>query len=472
MLSSRLNPHAAAGALIWVVWVLATTPGRTPALFMLSPLVVVSLVLALLAQRVDDRFARRMTVAAVPLALITSLAFSFEPGTASAVLTLPWLGFTLAAAVLGALRLLSRPNVASPSIGFDISLLFIAVGGVWLTISRAGSNPLGFNDAIVELTAVHFHYAGFALPVVAAVVAEQLGRSSVLPLSVALGVVATAIGITAGGVVEWIGATAMAVVGLAVAACLLRVAFATTGLTRAALVVAGVALVGGMAMALVWAWTVWFGVTGPGLDLMVATHGGLNAIGFALVGLLGLHGVEQRQDQPRNLMVGRVSRDDLDQLLVVTAGSAVSPAPRGATPRHFEQPITDSSQLAIERLERWAGHDRAGILRSPEHPELAVDSRVALAIPFGPLSISAVAEIVHVVDDTDKSGFVYATTEHHPMAGHESFLIDRGADDARVEIEIVARPAILATRLLPAATRHFQARAAQHYLSGLTSVDH
>ena len=56
-------------------------------------------------------------------------------------------------------------------------LVYLAVGGVWTVIARAGLRPLGFPDLIVLLTAVHFHYAGFALPVLAGLVARASGGS-------------------------------------------------------------------------------------------------------------------------------------------------------------------------------------------------------------------------------------------------------------------------------------------------------
>ena len=61
-----------------------------------------------------------------------------------------------------------------------------------------------FSDAIVQLTAVHFHYAGFALPIVAGYAASYLGRSPLVPALVIIGVPATAVGITVGGWLEWL----------------------------------------------------------------------------------------------------------------------------------------------------------------------------------------------------------------------------------------------------------------------------
>ena len=63
---------------------------------------------------------------------------------------------------------------------------------------RAGLRPLGFPDLIVLLTAVHFHYAGFALPVLTGLVARVLGgpAAGAACLGVIAGVPLVAIGIT------------------------------------------------------------------------------------------------------------------------------------------------------------------------------------------------------------------------------------------------------------------------------------
>jgi hypothetical protein len=44
----------------------------------------------------------------------------------------------------------------------------LVVGGVWLVASRLGMRPLGIQEPIGSLTAVHFHYAGFATAMIAA----------------------------------------------------------------------------------------------------------------------------------------------------------------------------------------------------------------------------------------------------------------------------------------------------------------
>ena len=68
-----------------------------------------------------------------------------------------------------------RGSHRTSEVCLDAGLLYLAVGGTWTVIARAGLRPLGFPDLIVLLTAVHFHYAGFALLVLAGLVA---GRSA------------------------------------------------------------------------------------------------------------------------------------------------------------------------------------------------------------------------------------------------------------------------------------------------------
>ena len=49
-----------------------------------------------------------------------------------------------------------------------VALGFLSVGGAWLVVSRLGLQPFDLSTDIVRLTAVHFHYAGFGLALLAA----------------------------------------------------------------------------------------------------------------------------------------------------------------------------------------------------------------------------------------------------------------------------------------------------------------
>lgn len=101
----------------------------------------------------------------------------------------------------------------------------MAIGGLWFTLARLRIQPLGFGDTIVLLTAVHFHFAGFAAPILAGLAGRTLDRSGsarrVFQFS-AVGIVAgtplVAAGITFSPVLALFGALVISV-GL----CLLAV---------------------------------------------------------------------------------------------------------------------------------------------------------------------------------------------------------------------------------------------------------
>lgn len=91
-----------------------------------------------------------------------------------------------------------------------------------------------------------------------------------------------------------------------------------------------------------------------------------------------------------------------------------------------------------------------------------------MAIPVGPIAVTATACIIDVIDEPDCYGFTYATLPHHPEDGEESFVITRSADGtAHYTVTAVWRPGIYASRLLPPLTRLLQRRANSRYLTGI-----
>ncbi len=476
---------AVAGLLVWIGWAVAVRPEWTAVLLLLSPFVIVPLGLRLASVALAGPHApmlRPLAQVAPLIALSAAVSFIPDVGPLAAVLTVPWLLFTLIVALLGVRRIMSRRSLLDPAIAVDAGLAFLAVGGAWLTISRAGLNPLGFSDAIVQLTAVHFHYAGFALPFVVGFVARHLNRGIAVPAAVIAGVPLTAIGITAGGNLEWVAATFMALAGLATALFLLRVGMKASGAARSLTIVAGLALAGGMSMALGWAWAVKFGWNYLGLEGMAATHGSLNALGFGLLGLVGLN-LLAKVDEPHEtsvaLLVGKPNDRHLKELAERAAshnttnavGLLNRPVPDGFRHKVWHRTIDhgDFAQ-ATAAIQQWAGHEEAGISRWPAHPPIAVGETLGISIPVGPLAVTASCRIVDVVDEPNRYGFTYATLPHHPEDGEESFIVERH-DDGTVDITVTAvwRASILANHLCPPLTDYLQSRAIGMYLDGIAT---
>jgi hypothetical protein len=151
---------------------------------------------------------------------------------------------------------------------------------------------------MVLLTAAHFHYAGFALPVIAGVLFREM-KSGVLPAVGAAAAIAgpplVAAGITASQlgaapVFERIAGVTMALTGALVALLHLRLSGNRRypPIVRLIWSVAGVVFIVGMALGAVYALrgALPAGIFAPDLSFMTAYHGSMNALGFTLPALL------------------------------------------------------------------------------------------------------------------------------------------------------------------------------------------
>jgi hypothetical protein len=187
------------------------------------------------------------------------------------------------------------------------ALIFFGVGGAWVLADRVGFHPLDFPDAIVTLTAVHFHFAGLILPLIAGLTVRTLPSSrfaSVASIGVVLGVPAVAIGITAtqlGGSpsIEAVAGGVLAMSGIFIAILQVRIALRMRGrlVVQVLFMITGISLLFGMLLAGTYAFRSWF-LPLPWLDVpwMRALHGTANALGFGLCGLLAWRAVSQQRD--------------------------------------------------------------------------------------------------------------------------------------------------------------------------------
>jgi len=230
--------------------------------------------------------------------------------------TIPYAAF-VAVIALSALLPVRRAGQGSPGLRSltlpqavaRVALLLWSVGAAWFVMDAFGIAPLGFSPLVVRLTAIHFHYAAFIVPVIAAVLAatypSALSRTAAV-VSV-LGAPSTAIGITAAqlGAPHWVEtlfALPMIAGALLVGAVHLGLALGAGGTTSPRLVrvlrlVVGATLLGTMGLAAAYAargWLPW----APTIPQMALWHGIGNAVGVALCGLLACWLDPARQARP------------------------------------------------------------------------------------------------------------------------------------------------------------------------------
>ncbi|HXZ10876.1 MAG TPA: YndJ family protein [Candidatus Sulfotelmatobacter sp.] len=302
-----MKKSAAMGGIIWCGLAAANLANRVnlswiELLFLFAPLVIVPLGLELTAQVDAERkpggFERVARYLQFPAALSVVGSFFFSRTISATAFVLPWLVFcaflSLAALVRIARGALSRLDRTCTVAAF----LYISIGATWLAASRMSLTPIGFQEPIVLLTAVHFHYAGFAAPLLARSTARALavgkenrevpGIFKLVGAGVLLGPALLAAGFVIGPRLKLVAALVLPVSEIALAISFLAVlrTIPRAG-AKLLLSVAAASALFSMALAAVWAVGEFPLQPFVHLDQMAHLHGTANAFGFTLCGLLG-----------------------------------------------------------------------------------------------------------------------------------------------------------------------------------------
>ena len=284
---------AGAGAVAWLAGVAALRPELAVVLLLLAPLVVVPLGLRLLAE--GTVVWRVLGWVQWPAALALLGAFAAPQGGGAALWALPWFAVTGLVALVGLARLRDRGRRSAPELTLSFAMLYLAVGGGWLVLSRWGQRPLEFAPIIVLLTAVHFHYAGFALPLLAGLAGRALGGVSarLAAFGTVVGVPLVAAGITLTPILntslpELLAASFLVLASVPVVLLHVRLGVRAEHQTAGMLLVlSGLALAVSMPLAAAYALGSYLGTPWLDIPMMVRFHGLTNAVGFALLGIAG-----------------------------------------------------------------------------------------------------------------------------------------------------------------------------------------
>ena len=298
LLSTFAKRSAAGGVIVWLITLLLTTSDSEQAelvhkVVFWAVLVVVPLALSVVA---EQRGLYKLIVFAQPIAaLITISAFFFQKGVLSAALASPWLILTILIALLGLIRLTGRGFHRIEELSIDAGMLYLPVAGAWLVIYRLGVQLFDYGEMIILLTVVHFHFAGFATPIIAGMNGRVLARRdyprSVFGLSVFA--LIAAMPLVAAGITfsPWIGfaGALLLTLGLVLLAVLtlgwVRPSINSPG-SRMLLLIGAISSCAAMVLACLYAYSLathMLIITIPG---MAMTHGLLNAFGFVTCSLL------------------------------------------------------------------------------------------------------------------------------------------------------------------------------------------
>jgi YndJ-like protein len=289
------------------IWAALAIAGRISAkldrswielLFLFAPLVIVPLGLHL-TKRFDDprgesEIEKMVYKMQLPAAIAAAISFYADSPAVAVGFGIPWLAFAMALAagrIWRTLRIRARRFVDLCAL---VACFYLAVGACWMLASRLGWHPMGFGEPIVLLTAVHFHYAGFAAAILVRELARLSSRSVIrtlfFPLAAAgalAGPAVLAAGFVIGPRMKLAAALSVALGEIGLASCFIASIRDVAGTSSRMLLVVSAATVA-IAMGFAALWAIGEFPGQPFLDIarMAAWHGSLNAFGFAFCGLL------------------------------------------------------------------------------------------------------------------------------------------------------------------------------------------
>jgi hypothetical protein len=270
-------------------------------LLLLAILVNVPLALSLLTQQETASQWSRWAVTVQPFAALAVAAVSIGLSRWAAVtLSALWLLFVGLLAISALRRLPTWRRLTAPVRVRLVAMLYLPIGAAWLVAYQLGLQPLGFSGIIVLLTAVHFHFTGFAATVWASKIGERLPASRSYPWFAGAFVLATpliAVGITLSPLLEIGGVLLLttALLGLAVLFYRHALPTVTKWPAKVLLSIAPLAMVVAITLAVLYGLGEYLETPLLTIPQMVQWHGWLNAVGFTFCGLLGWRLAEQAQ---------------------------------------------------------------------------------------------------------------------------------------------------------------------------------
>ncbi|MBD8071461.1 YndJ family protein [Bacillus sp. PS06] len=203
------------------------------------------------------------------------------------ILALIYLMFTLFVAFHGLKRFLKRGFTNWAEISIDVGMMYLLMGGGWFFAYSAGIDT-GFSPLITWLTAIHFHYSAFLLPIFVGFLGRihhSAGYRLVVPMILSAPML-VAIGITFWPLLEFLSVILyiISIYTVIVLVCkthfytklqgvLVRLSFCSLGVT--------------ILFSLLYATNSAFGVMGVTIDFMLMFHGVFNCLIFGMIGVLG-----------------------------------------------------------------------------------------------------------------------------------------------------------------------------------------
>ncbi|MCS7015827.1 MAG: YndJ family protein [Gemmatales bacterium] len=243
----------------------------------------------------------------LPAALLLMVSFTLEPGMLACVSAVPWVMILMTLALLGLVHLLHSGKLSIRDLCLDGGAILSLIGGIWLLCDRLAFRPLDFDPDIVLLTAIHFHYAAYALPVCAGLLVQALPKSliklSALGILISVPLVAAGITLTHLTQQVWLETLAASLLSLcagilATGQLCLGMSRSLSGKARIGLAFGAVALLGTVVLSFLYGARPYLALSELDIPFMRKWHGTLGALGFSTITLATWYLVTSDNQRP------------------------------------------------------------------------------------------------------------------------------------------------------------------------------
>jgi uncharacterized protein (UPF0548 family) len=352
---------------------------------------------------------------------------------------------------------------------------YAVVAGAAFVASRGGLRLFGIGEPVVELTSVHFTYAGAAaLALAADASAGATGRARLWGTAAVMltagGPPIVALGFVSGLAAAQVGGAVVMALGVVTTGALELIAASNRRMRpapRVLLGISGLSIWIPMGLAVAWAAGQHWNVPALSIPDMARTHGAANGAGFILCGLWGRGLARRNIDEAAARIVEAGAGDEptydhvrstIDQVRWPDRHPFVRSRVVGHGPADFA--------AAVEGLREWVCHRGIRARVHPADAPIAVGATVAVELPLGPVRIVVPNRIVAVLDEPARFGFAYGTLPGHEERGEEGFVVELTADGAvTATVAVDAVPASRAARLAGPAVTLVQHIAVGRYLA-------
>ncbi|MFS0656223.1 YndJ family protein [Bacillus sp. 179-C3.3 HS] len=201
-----------------------------------------------------------------------------------------WLVYTGVLALFGFTRLLKRGFFPLHELMIDGALMYIALGGFWFWLYTADIQVMTFSPMIVLLTAIHFHYSAFFIPIFYGLLGRQQTKETILykvaGWVILLSPIMIAVGISFSRLFDTFSVILYVIALYLYGILCMKTVFRST-VAKGLIVFSSCILMGTIVLSLLYSAGMLLHVTYLSINQMIWFHGSVNACFVVLPGLIG-----------------------------------------------------------------------------------------------------------------------------------------------------------------------------------------